>query len=178
MGKPLVNTDHGAHDQTVSRQNFRGQHRWKPGECGNPKGLRRGSWSLSQEIREQLKRIPPGEEKPSLAIIAERIINIAAYDPSSAVALQAADLIFKRLEGAPKQHIHIYDEREDALLAIQSIITLYKISELEAIEYLTPMADSLPGLAAVSAEIRAALPAPVIEIQPEPAPTTKDQTKE
>lgn len=87
-------------EETVGRGKPPKATRFKPGQCGNPKGRPKGSKNVTTHIREEMNvRIPVTEEGKRRKItkgqaVAKQLVNKAvAGDPKAAAAIMAQERI-------------------------------------------------------------------------------------
>lgn len=144
------------------------QHRWQPGVSGNPKG-RPPRKSLGEVLREELqKEVPDQPETVYLELMAKRSIENAISDRPDAI--RWAEFVRDTAYGKPKETLELIDHVGMARAAVRAVVTLHGLTELQAVLYLAPLADQIPGLVDVSNEIQAAaalaLSAPVIDLEP------------
>lgn len=90
---------------------------WKPGESGNPKG--RPVFSIVSKIKAKLQGVPEGEREALVDVmIDEYIDNVRHPRVGGPDGVAMRDLI-DRVDGKPKQHVAVSDDRQEAWRDLQ-----------------------------------------------------------
>lgn len=145
-------------------------NRWQPGQSGNPNG-RPKKRSLFVALKEELdKQLPDEPERTRLDLVAQTVVDRVLSDRPD--ALDWFREMNDRLYGKPQATttVNVIDHAALARSAVKAVAQLHGFTELQAVLYLAPLADQIPGLVDVSNEIQAAaalaLSAPVIDLEP------------
>lgn len=75
---------------------------WKPGESGNPAGMKPGTVSLVSLLKAKLAECPPGTERTNAQILVEATFRDALKGDA-----QARKLCWAYIEGDPKQTVEV-----------------------------------------------------------------------
>lgn len=82
------------------------EHRWKPGQSGNPAGRKRGSINLTTLIRKKLRERDPETKMLWGEILAARLIEQAVAGDSRASATALRE-IMNRIDGPVTAHVDV-----------------------------------------------------------------------
>ena len=85
-------------------------NRWKPGQSGNPVGRPKNADTLTVQLREAVAELDDKEGKTGARLMAEAMLKLAIKGN-----VQAAQLIYDRLEGKPAQAIMLKGDDAAAL---------------------------------------------------------------
>lgn len=75
-------------------------HKWKPGECGNPKGRPKKGYSITEMMKQMMEEAPEKKRALGEAILAKALTGDIA----------AIKAIWNYMDGMPKQGVEVTGE--------------------------------------------------------------------
>lgn len=91
------------------------KHLFKKGQSGNPKGKKKGTISITTEIKKKLKQIPRGQKKSYLEQFILKVLKKAMVDEDPTMI----KLIWNYIDGLPKQSINFDVEESISKIDIE-----------------------------------------------------------